>query len=65
VNLNIDQNILLSSLLSTLTVHGSLIWDISKPNIELRAYGIVVEEGGLLQIGSAEEVFFPRPDCNP
>jgi len=45
-------------------VHGSLIWDISKPNIELRTYGIVVEEGGLLQIGSAEEGFFPRPDCN-
>jgi hypothetical protein len=41
-------------LISTLTVRGSLIWDTTVPNLELRAYGIVVEEGGLLQIGSLE-----------
>jgi len=39
----------------TITVHGTLIWDINKPNIELRTFGILVEQGGIFQLGKASQ----------
>lgn len=38
----------------TLTVYGSLTWNIARRNLEIRALYVLVEAGGVFEIGSEQ-----------